>query len=73
LLPSRADWFAFYERDYPRPIAERENYSLVWLFDDDDVVGFSSADQIEFGEPRIDDNVTEISSARRRVRLTIAS
>ena len=49
LLPSRADWLAFYERDYARPIAERENYSLVWLLDDD-VVGFSSTDQIEFGE-----------------------
>lgn len=49
LLPSRADWSAFYERDYARPIAERENYSLVWLLDDE-IVGFSSADRIEFGE-----------------------
>lgn len=49
LLPSRADWFAFYERDYARPIAERENYSLVWLLDDE-IVGFSSTDRIEFGE-----------------------
>jgi RimJ/RimL family protein N-acetyltransferase len=49
LLPSRADWFEFYERDYARPIAERENYSLVWLLDDE-IVGFSSTDQIEVGD-----------------------
>jgi RimJ/RimL family protein N-acetyltransferase len=49
LLPSRADWLSFYEHDYVRPIPERENYSLVWLFDDT-IVGFSSTDRIEFGE-----------------------
>lgn len=48
LLPSRAEWYSFYERDYARPIAERENYLLVWLLDEE-VVGFSSVDQIEFG------------------------
>ena len=49
LLPSRAAWFAFYERDYRRPIPERENYSLVWELADE-IVGFSSADHIVFGE-----------------------
>lgn len=49
LLPSREDWLSFYERDYARPIDERENYSLVWLLDDE-IVGFSSTDGIEFGE-----------------------
>lgn len=49
LLPSRADWFSFYERDHARPLAEREQYSLVWLLDEE-VVGFSSTDRIEFGE-----------------------
>jgi RimJ/RimL family protein N-acetyltransferase len=48
LLPSPAEWYAFYERDQARPISERENYSLVWLLDDV-IVGFSSTDRIEFG------------------------
>lgn len=49
LLPSRAAWHAFYEADYARPVPERENYSLVWELDDE-VVGFSSTDQIVFGD-----------------------
>jgi RimJ/RimL family protein N-acetyltransferase len=49
LLPSRADWFSFYEHDHARPVAEREQYSLVWLLNET-IVGFSSTDGIEFGE-----------------------
>ena len=49
LLPSRAAWREFYEADYARPVRDRENYSLAWEFDDQ-IVGFSSADQITFGE-----------------------
>jgi len=47
-IPSRADWHAFYQRDYARPVDERLAYSLVWLLADE-VVGFSSVDQITFG------------------------
>ena len=49
LLPSRAAWREFYEADYARPVRDRENYLLAWEFDDQ-IVGFSSADQITFGE-----------------------
>lgn len=49
LLPSRHAWRAWYEADYARPIAERENYSLLWLLGDE-IIGFSSTDQISFGE-----------------------
>lgn len=49
LLPSRQQWQQFYEEDYARPIHERVNYSLLWELDDR-IVGFSSADNIAFGE-----------------------
>lgn len=49
LLPSREAWRAFYEADYARPIQERENYSVVWELSGE-IVGFSSTDQITFGE-----------------------
>jgi len=49
LLPSRGAWREFYEADYARPIQDRETYLLAWEFDDQ-IVGFSSADQIIFGE-----------------------
>jgi RimJ/RimL family protein N-acetyltransferase len=49
LLPSRRAWREWYDADYARPIRERENYSLVWLLDGE-IVGFSSTDQIRFGE-----------------------
>jgi RimJ/RimL family protein N-acetyltransferase len=49
LLPSRADWLAHYEKDFARPLAERETYNLAWELDGR-LVGFSSTDHIEFGE-----------------------
>jgi RimJ/RimL family protein N-acetyltransferase len=49
LLPSRADWLAYYEEDFARPIAERQTYNLAWELDGR-LVGFSSTDKIEFGE-----------------------
>lgn len=49
LLPSRQAWREFYEIDYARPIQNRDNYLLVWELDDE-IVGFSSTDQISFGE-----------------------
>lgn len=49
LLPSPQAWRQWYEADYARPIQQRENYSLLWLLDDE-IVGFSSTDQISFGE-----------------------
>jgi RimJ/RimL family protein N-acetyltransferase len=48
LLPSREQWRDFYEQDFARPIAERANYSLLWLLDDERV-GFSTTDRIVFG------------------------
>jgi RimJ/RimL family protein N-acetyltransferase len=47
-LPSRAEWHEFYELDYARPIRERVNYSLIWELAEE-IVGFSSVDQITFG------------------------
>jgi RimJ/RimL family protein N-acetyltransferase len=49
LLPTRATWRKFYDDDYARPIHERVNYTLIWELDGE-VVGFSSTDQITFGE-----------------------
>ncbi|HTT93282.1 MAG TPA: GNAT family protein [Solirubrobacterales bacterium] len=49
LLPRRADWLAYYEEDFARPLAERETYNLAWELDGR-LVGFSSTDHIEFGE-----------------------
>ena len=49
LLPSREAWQALYEADYARPVAERVNYSLVWELAGR-IVGFSSTDNIAFGE-----------------------
>jgi RimJ/RimL family protein N-acetyltransferase len=48
LLPTREAWRLLYEQDAARPLSERVNYSLVWELDGE-VVGFSSADRIEFG------------------------
>ncbi len=49
LLPAREAWRTQYEEDYGRPIPERLSYLLAWELDGD-VVGFSSADHIEYGE-----------------------
>jgi len=49
LLPTREEWYEFYETDYARPLRERSNYSLVWEVDGQ-AVGFSSTDQITFGD-----------------------
>jgi RimJ/RimL family protein N-acetyltransferase len=49
LLPSREAWRAYYEEDYARPLAERDTYNLAWELDEE-IVGFSSVDHIEFGE-----------------------
>jgi RimJ/RimL family protein N-acetyltransferase len=49
LLPSREDWRAYYEKDFARPLAERETYNLAWELDGR-FVGFSSIDHIEPGD-----------------------
>jgi RimJ/RimL family protein N-acetyltransferase len=49
LMPSRAAWREYYEADYVLPIEDRDSYLLVWEYNDQ-VVGFSSTDQITFGE-----------------------
>jgi RimJ/RimL family protein N-acetyltransferase len=47
-LPSKDDWLRQYELDAARPIEERLNVFLLWL-GDNQPIGFSSADHIEFG------------------------
>jgi RimJ/RimL family protein N-acetyltransferase len=49
LLPDREEWVAYYEEDFARPLAERETYHLGWELDGR-LVGFSSTDNLEFGE-----------------------
>jgi RimJ/RimL family protein N-acetyltransferase len=49
LLPSRRAWREIYEVDYARPIDERQHYTLAWEFDER-IIGFSSLDQITYGE-----------------------
>jgi RimJ/RimL family protein N-acetyltransferase len=49
LLPEPNDWLAFHERDYARPLSERENYGVLWELDHR-TVGFSTLDRIVFGD-----------------------
>jgi RimJ/RimL family protein N-acetyltransferase len=49
LLPDRDEWIAYYEEEVTRPLAERESYHLGWELDGR-LIGFSSTDNIEFGE-----------------------
>ena len=49
LLPDRDAWRAYYEEDLARSLAERETHNLVWELGGR-IVGFSSADHIDFGE-----------------------
>jgi RimJ/RimL family protein N-acetyltransferase len=49
LLPTPEAWHSFHERDYERPLTERESYALLWELDGQ-TVGFSSLDHIVFGE-----------------------
>jgi hypothetical protein len=48
-LPSKDDWLRQYEMDAAQPLEKRLNVQLLWL-GDDQPIGFSSADRIEFGE-----------------------
>ncbi len=48
-LPSKDAWRVHYAEDFARPLAERETYNLAWELDGR-LVGFSSVDNIEFGE-----------------------
>lgn len=48
-LPSPSSWRDAYEADLSRPLHERTGYALVWELDGE-VVGFSSADRIVFGD-----------------------
>ena len=48
-LPSPRAWQESYEADQSRSVEERSGYALLWLLDDV-VVGFSTADQIVFGQ-----------------------
>jgi RimJ/RimL family protein N-acetyltransferase len=49
LLPDPDAWWALHERDYARPLRERESYALLWELNTHPV-GFSSLDHIVFGD-----------------------
>jgi len=48
-LPSPRAWQESYEKDQSRSLKERSGYALLWMLDHI-VVGFSTADQIIFGQ-----------------------
>ena len=48
-LPPINEWIARLERDFGDPASKRRGFLVSWLVDDD-LVGFSSCDKIEFGE-----------------------
>jgi RimJ/RimL family protein N-acetyltransferase len=48
-LPSPESWRDAYRADLSRPLHERTGYALVWELDAE-IIGFSSADRIVFGE-----------------------
>jgi RimJ/RimL family protein N-acetyltransferase len=48
-LPYRDDWEAFYRAEYTRPIHKRRVILVLWELDGEPV-GFSTADQIVFGQ-----------------------
>jgi RimJ/RimL family protein N-acetyltransferase len=49
LLPARTAWREFFAYDSARPVPQRRTFWLAWELDHE-IVGFSSADQIAFGE-----------------------
>jgi len=49
LLPSPRAWRQIYELDYARAIRERQHYTLAWELQER-IVGFSSLDQISYGD-----------------------
>lgn len=67
LLPEPEAWQSFHERDYARPLTERENYASVWELDGQ-AVGFSALDHIVFGkEAFMHLHIVEQSWRRRRL------
>ena len=48
-LPDRADWLRTHEQEWGRPLREKTSVFLAWTLDEE-VVGFSSADRIAWGE-----------------------
>lgn len=48
-LPDPARWRQRYELEYAKPLPERDAFQVVWLLDDE-VVGFSTVDKLQFGE-----------------------
>ncbi len=48
-LPSPRTWQESYDEDLSRPLKERSGYALLWMLDHV-IVGFSTADQIVFGQ-----------------------
>jgi RimJ/RimL family protein N-acetyltransferase len=77
LLPDRDAWRSHYEADFARPLPERDTYNLAWELDGR-LVGFSSADNISFGEQAFM-HLHIVEAPRRRnglgtefVRLSVA-
>lgn len=48
-LPERAEWQARYQKDYARPLEERQHYLVLWRRNAVPI-GFSSVNKIQFGE-----------------------
>lgn len=48
-LPDRGAWMDSYRKDYVLPIEERQGILLLWL-GDGEPIGFSSVDEIEYGQ-----------------------
>jgi RimJ/RimL family protein N-acetyltransferase len=67
LLPTREAWRSFYEQEYSLPIRERTNYALAWELDGE-VVGFSTADHIEFGD-KAHMHLHVLDAARRQLGI----
>jgi RimJ/RimL family protein N-acetyltransferase len=48
-LPDPERWRQNYEREFAQPLEQRTSFQVVWLLDDE-IVGFSTVDQLRFGE-----------------------
>ena len=49
LLPHPDVWTSSYRDEFARPLAERDNYGVMWLIDGS-VIGWCNTDKIEFAE-----------------------
>lgn len=48
-LPDPTRWRQRFELEHAKPLPERDTFQVVWLLDDE-AVGFSTVDKLQFGE-----------------------